>query len=92
MHHSRQRIPQRTSFIIFPNTVRYRITHGNVYADILRDRRGPEDIWIYVIQRQGSPDILAMGTCATEADARKVANKALREQFLWSPKPKGETA
>ena len=64
----------------------FRITHGNLYADILLDRRGVEDIWIYVIQRAGSPEILAMGSCRSEAEAREVAATAMKDQFLWSPK------
>ncbi len=57
----------------------FRLTRGNVYADILLDRRGPKDIWMYVVQREGSPEILAMGSCRTEAECRKTAAQALKQ-------------
>ena len=56
-----------------------RITRDNLFADILVDRRGPVDIWVYVVQREGQPDILAMGSCHSEAEARQVAAHALRQ-------------
>jgi hypothetical protein len=68
-----------------PTMALYRIDHGNLYADILLDRRNPTDIWIYVIQRQGSPEILAMGSCSSEAEARRIATDALKH-YIWSPK------
>jgi len=58
-----------------------RITRGSLYADILVDRRGPTDIWIYVVQREGNPEILAMGSCHSESEAREAATHAL-QQFL----------
>ena len=59
-----------------------RISLGELYADILVDRRGPRDVWMYVIQREGSPDILAMGSCDSEKEARKTASDAL-QRFVW---------
>lgn len=56
-----------------------RLTRGNIFADILRDRRGPADVWIYVVQREGSADILAMGTCHTEDDAIQAATHAMAQ-------------
>lgn len=56
-----------------------RIHHGEVFADVLVDRRGPCDIWMYVIQREGKPDILAMGSCHSEAEARETAANVLRQ-------------
>jgi hypothetical protein len=56
-----------------------RVSRGNLYADILRDTRGPSDIWIYVVQREGSPDVLAMGTCASREEAESVAAKVMRQ-------------
>ncbi len=55
-----------------------RIVRGEMYADILVDRRGAGDVWMYVVQREGQPDILAMGSCASETEARDAAWKALR--------------
>lgn len=62
----------------------FRLTRGNVYAEIMVDRRGPYDVWMYVVQREGSSEIIAMGSCHTENEARAVASHAL-EQFASSP-------
>ena len=51
---------------------------GPFYADILRDRRDP-NIWIYVVQREGSADILAMGTCTSEQLARDISTARMRD-------------
>jgi hypothetical protein len=57
----------------------HRITVGNLYADILVDRRVSPEIWLYVVQREGSPEVLAMGSCASEDEAKKVAQDALSQ-------------
>ena len=54
------------------------LTHGDLYADLVRDRRAPE-IWLYVIQREGSADVLAMGSCASEKGARAIATRLMLE-------------
>ena len=63
-----------------------RLKHGEFYADILPDRRGQNCgkrpgrlIWFYVVQRHGSPDILAIGSCASEQEAINSAAEAIRE-------------
>jgi hypothetical protein len=56
-----------------------RITRGNVYADILVDRRGPHDIWHYIGQREGSPDILFWGHTPSEQIAIQIAESLLKE-------------
>lgn len=56
-----------------------RVTNGSVLADILVDCRAPSDIWMYVVQRQGSPDIMAMGSCNSEPETRTAANQAVRQ-------------
>lgn len=67
----------------------FRITHGSLFADILVDRRGPYDIWIYVVQRQSSPEVLAMGSCNSEEEARSAATSAMRQ---FGSRAKKETA
>ncbi len=57
-----------------------RLAHGSLFADVLRvpsdcDRQ----VWVYIVQRHGSPDILAMGTCPTEKGARELAQKIMKE-------------
>ena len=54
------------------------LTHGNYYADIVRDRRDL-NVWIYVVQREASTDVLAMGSCHSEQAAREVATHRMRE-------------
>jgi hypothetical protein len=59
----------------------HRITVGNLYADILVDRRDPtQEIWHYILQREGSPEILFWGTCRTMEEATQYA-KDLLNQF-----------
>jgi hypothetical protein len=50
-----------------------------LFADLLVDRRGPSDVWMYVVQRRGQPDILAMGSCQSEDEARETATRLLRQ-------------
>jgi hypothetical protein len=58
----------------------YRITVGNLYADILVDRRTPkEEVWHYILQREGSPDIVFWGTCGTREDATRYAKDLLNQ-------------
>jgi hypothetical protein len=57
-----------------------RLTHGDLFADVLRIRQAPhEEVWVYIVQRQGSPDVLSMGTCTTQAAAEKLAEDVMRE-------------
>ena len=57
-----------------------RVTRGELFADVLRIRQAPqEEVWVYIVQRHGSPDILGMGTCATQAAARKLAQEVMRD-------------
>jgi len=61
-----------------------RLTRGDLFADILVDRRGPADVWMYVVQREANPEILAMGSCHTEAECREVAGQALKHFASWA--------
>ncbi len=55
-----------------------RIKRGDLFADILVDRRDPEgEIWHYILQRSGSPDILIWGNCPTREDAVEIATRIL---------------
>jgi len=55
-----------------------RISRGNLYADILEDTRGP-GVWLYVVQRAGSVDVLALGSCATREAAEEVAQRIMTD-------------
>ena len=54
------------------------INSGDYYADILTSPRNPEPYFIYVVQRQGSADVLAMGCCHSEKEAVASASDAVR--------------
>ena len=56
-----------------------RLHRGPLFADVLRVRHEPEEVWVYIVQRKGLPDILAMGTCPTQAEAKKLALKMMDE-------------
>ena len=56
-----------------------RLTRGNLFADVLRVRHEPGDVWVYIVQRKGLPDILAMGTCPTQQEAKDLALKIIEE-------------
>jgi len=56
-----------------------RLTRGNLFADVLRVRREPGDVWVYIVQRKGLPDILAMGTCPTQEQATESALKIIED-------------
>jgi hypothetical protein len=57
-----------------------RISFGNMYADILVDRRlVGREVWHYILQREGSPEIVYWGTCGTEAEATKYAKDLLNQ-------------
>ena len=57
-----------------------RLTRGELFADVLRIRQAPHDeVWVYIVQRRGSPDILGMGTCTTQASAKKMAEDVMRD-------------
>lgn len=62
-----------------------RLNWGKLYADILRDERGAKAIWMYVVQRAGSPEILAMGSCRTRRAAEKFAEETMRELAFSFP-------
>ncbi len=55
-----------------------RITAGNHYADIVQDRRDSH-LWVYVIQREGSSEVLAMGTCTDETQCKELAQRILTD-------------
>ncbi len=57
----------------------FRVTRDDLFADILVDRRAPDDVWVYVVQRLGSPEILAMGTCSSQEKATQLATELLNQ-------------
>jgi hypothetical protein len=55
-----------------------RTHHGPFYTDIVADPHG-SGVWFYVVQRTGSADILAIGSCDSEEAARKVATATMKQ-------------
>lgn len=58
-----------------------RLAHGDLYADIIPDRVN-SNIWFYVVQRQSSPEILALGTCTSADTARTIATRSMKDLSL----------
>ncbi len=56
-----------------------RLTQGLLYADLVVDRRSPQPVWMYVVQRKGSPEVLALGSCLSEQEARDTAKRFMKE-------------
>ena len=56
-----------------------RLVYGDLYADVLHDTRGPTELWLYVVQREGSPEVLAMGQCSSEESAKDLARKYMHQ-------------
>ena len=56
-----------------------RLVHGDLFADIVPDRKQPVSVWFYVVQRSGSPKVLAMGSSHSEAEAEKDALNTIRD-------------
>jgi hypothetical protein len=54
-----------------------RLKHREFYADVICDWRDREPVWIYVVQRHGSPEILAMGSCNSQEEAIEYATEAI---------------
>ena len=54
-----------------------RIKVGDVYADVLLNRRTWE--WIYVVQTDASHELIAMGTCQSEAEAMRIATETVQQ-------------
>ena len=59
--------------------------HGDLFPDILVDRRCRGERWIYVVQREGSPEILAMGDSTTREQATEQAARVLQQFFRFRP-------
>ena len=58
-----------------------RITRGVFFADVLRVRdTSLGELWVYIVQRTGSPDVLAMGTCASREAAEKLARQMVADR------------
>ena len=54
-----------------------RIKVGDVYADVLLNRHTWE--WIYVVQTDASHELIAMGTCQSEAEAVRIATETVQQ-------------
>ncbi len=66
-----------------------RLKRGDYYADIIRDSQ-LTNIWMYVVQRHGSRDILALGSCQSAEEAENAALGAI--DALRLKHPTGESA
>ena len=60
------------------------LTHGDFFADIIRDRRDP-NLWLYVVQCHASTAVLAMGSCTSEQMARSLAANVMGDLAASEP-------
>ncbi len=58
---------------------RKRITRGDLFADIIEDRRQP-GLFLSVVQREGSPEVLFLGQSQTREEAESAALEFMRDQ------------
>jgi len=56
-----------------------RITRHPYFADILRDGRVHFELWHWIVQREGSQEILGMGQERTEDQARECAEHCIED-------------
>lgn len=56
-----------------------RIRRGELFADIIQDRRLPE-LFLGVVQREGSAEILFLGQSRTLEEAESAAQEFMAEQ------------
>lgn len=55
------------------------LNEGEYFADILTNLRDPRQYFIYVVQRNGSADVLAMGCCDSENEAVACASRVIEQ-------------
>lgn len=56
-----------------------RFIRGELFADVIEDRRMP-GLFLCVIQREGSPEILFLGQSRTREEAESAAREFMTEQ------------
>jgi hypothetical protein len=56
-----------------------RITRGELFADVIEDRRIP-GVFLCVVQREGSPEILFLGQARTLEEAETAVQEFMAEQ------------
>ena len=56
-----------------------RITQPPYFTDILRDGRVHFELWHWIVQREGSQEILGMGQEKTESEARQCAERCMAD-------------
>ena len=56
-----------------------RITRSSFFADILRDGRVHFELWHWIVQREGSQEILGMGQEKTKSQARQSAERSIAD-------------
>ncbi len=59
-----------------------RLTREELFADILVDRRSAETRYVYIVQREGSAEILSMGSYETEAECIEMAKGVLSQMAV----------
>jgi hypothetical protein len=52
-----------------------RIRRGQYFADVLKDARSPSEVWHWIVQREHSNEIVAMGQETSEDEARQCAEQ-----------------
>lgn len=56
-----------------------RVTRQPYFADISRDGRVHFELWHWIVQREGSQEILGMGQERTEDEARECAEQCMAD-------------
>jgi hypothetical protein len=56
-----------------------RIRRGRHFADVLKDARSHSEVWHWIVQREHSNEIVAMGQERTEEEARQCAEQSIAE-------------
>ncbi len=66
---------------------RIRLTVGELFAEILDDRRCPE-VFLCVVQRYGSPEVLYLGQSKPRSEAERAANEFINDYLRTHKSPK----
>ena len=68
-----------TSELLLASNIVMRVHQPPYFVDILRDGRVHFELWHWIVQRQGSPEILGMGQEKTEDEARQSAENCVAD-------------
>ncbi len=70
--------PDRRRRVVPADIPRTRLARGELFAEIIEDRRRPA-VFLCVVQRQGSPEILFLGQSRSRSDAQTTAEEFMSD-------------